>query len=811
MIRVAHSVAGGGAPAAPPARTRTRRFVAECGVVAVLFAVIDVTQYLLGQSPLALDVLTSNMPLKHMAIRQWALGHLPLWDSGAGHGVPVLADSIALPLDPRNLWFAVLDRADAYVAVIVTGKVAGALTCFAWLRRGHRLTFLAAVAGTATYLWSTMFLAEFRLHSTEVVIALFPAVVWLTERLLARPGPRRAAALGALWAVLALTGSVAYLLYPPVLALLWGLALWAGGGRDRRVLRRFVGWYLGAGALGAALAAVALLPTLELLLHSNRGGEYVSDPFWSRSLLFALLGAHRPSPLVPAYSHFLYVGVVGLALVAVASARRTTPALRALPLLGLASTVGIVAMLTPLKPRAVEVVPQLATIPFFRLTFFPGLVVAFLVAEALSRRSWQRTAGVRAVAGGLALLQAGVLFGLLVAFAVVTVLRWEDAWRHGEVTERLAFLRPAWSLWVGVLVALRLAGTVLVLRGGGPLLPRRPRLPRIEVRQVVGVLVIAELALAWATVRALQPGGDDPFPRTSEVAFLQARSGLDHRMAQLNPWPEWGPPIPDPTGLASSSLASDAPVMHGLATSTLYESLMNRDIARVYKGFPLGTPRGRATASLLLTSAAGSGLWDALGVRYLSSRQELPDLPGLRLVHSGVAYHVYERLDAVPRAYVTGAAERLPRQEVFARLDAIGSGERASSELRDTVLLTAGRRSGVEGSPGGYSPARVVLDEGSRVEVAVDSPGPGWLVLSDTLMPGWRADVGGRPEAVEQANGFARAVRVPEGRSTVTFTYRPASVRWGAWISATTAAALAAAFVNARRRRAASAPPPAFP
>lgn len=806
-----------GSSLSPPGAHRVgRRWrgFGQSAAVALLIVLADIGPYLRGRSALALDTLTSNLPLKWLSIRQWSLGHLPTWDSSVGAGIPLLGDSIALPLDPRNLWFALLGLADAYVAVLVTARVAGALVCFWWLRRGHRFSFLGALAATASYFWGTMFIEEFRLHSTEVVLAAFPAVVWLTERLLDRPRASRALALGSLWGLLALAGSVAYLVYLPVLAFAWGVTVWLGGPRDRHVLRRFVTRYLGSGAVGGALAAVALLPTMEYLLVSSRGGEYTSDDFWARTVFYGLFGAHPAGPFVPYFSHFLYVGVVTLALAAVACATRDTPHRRALPFLGAVSVLGIVSMLTPLKPKLVSALPVLATFPFFRVAFFPGLIAAYLAGSALSRPSWPswpswsetRLAG--AVTAALAAPQAAVLLGTAVTAAVVGVLRLEDQARLLDVQPQISMLWASVSgitLW---LVAIRLAGTGVVLVGTGPLARRRRRWPGLDRRTAAALLLLAEMGVVWLSVRRLQPGGEDPYPVTPEVALLQVLRSPDHRVAQLNALDEWGELLPDRTGLLASGLASDAPAVLGLSTASVYESLVHRDVGRLYASFGDAQVAGggRADNALLLSANASSPLWDVLGVRYLYSRRAVPPAPGLRLVLTGAAYYVYEREGALPRAYVVGGASRLPRSEVFARLDALGTGRADAGALRREVLLTGGP-AGRSGNAGGFAPAHVRRDSGSRVDVAVDAPGSGWLVLSDTLMQGWEATVNGRPVRIERANGFARAVPVPGGPSTVVFRYRPASVRWGLRISSVSLVATAVAFAWTRRRRGERAPP----
>ncbi|HKA92851.1 MAG TPA: hypothetical protein VKE97_03545, partial [Acidimicrobiia bacterium] len=64
--------------------------------------------------------------------------------------------------------------------------------------------------------------------------------------------------------------------------------------------------------------------------------------------------------------------------------------------------------------------------------------------------------------------------------------------------------------------------------------------------------------------------------------------------------------------------------------------------------------------------------------------------------------------------------------------------------------------------------------------------------------------VRGHPAAIERANFNFRAVRVPAGRSTVTFHYRPTSVIVGAAVSivATTGCVAFLGWQALRRRRA---------
>jgi hypothetical protein len=78
---------------------------------------------------------------------------------------------------------------------------------------------------------------------------------------------------------------------------------------------------------------------------------------------------------------------------------------------------------------------------------------------------------------------------------------------------------------------------------------------------------------------------------------------------------------------------------------------------------------------------------------------------------------------------------------------------------------------------------RVALYAPERVEVLVTAAAPALLVLRDTYYPGWRARLDGQPAPVLRAGGLFRAVVVPEGTHSVTFEYRPQSLRRGVLIS----------------------------
>jgi hypothetical protein len=78
--------------------------------------------------------------------------------------------------------------------------------------------------------------------------------------------------------------------------------------------------------------------------------------------------------------------------------------------------------------------------------------------------------------------------------------------------------------------------------------------------------------------------------------------------------------------------------------------------------------------------------------------------------------------------------------------------------------------------PAGESAAAAVrINSYANTEVVIDATAPrgGLVVLNDIWHPWWCVELDGAPAEMLKANLLFRAVRVPPGRHTVRFTFRP--------------------------------------
>lgn len=89
------------------------------------------------------------------------------------------------------------------------------------------------------------------------------------------------------------------------------------------------------------------------------------------------------------------------------------------------------------------------------------------------------------------------------------------------------------------------------------------------------------------------------------------------------------------------------------------------------------------------------------------------------------------------------------------------------------------------------------------LEVETESPARGVLVLSESHLPGWTAEVDGRPAEILRANRMMRGIPVGAGRHRVVLRYRPSTFTVGlaASLSALSALLLGGAILAVRSTR----------
>jgi len=177
------------------------------------------------------------------------------------------------------------------------------------------------------------------------------------------------------------------------------------------------------------------------------------------------------------------------------------------------------------------------------------------------------------------------------------------------------------------------------------------------------------------------------------------------------------------------------------------------------------------------------------GVRYVVFSEELPSGLGLSKVfqtnfdNGQKNIYVYEFFDYYPRAFMVGRAEVETPEKIKEHL------LKVDFDPKQTVYLEEKTEWGAQGAMAASALFEKYEDQEVRIKVQASSDG--FLFLSDTYYPGWKAYLeemeNGKWEMenlkIYRANYAFRAVEVPKGGHTVIFKYEPESVKWGLRVS----------------------------
>jgi len=95
--------------------------------------------------------------------------------------------------------------------------------------------------------------------------------------------------------------------------------------------------------------------------------------------------------------------------------------------------------------------------------------------------------------------------------------------------------------------------------------------------------------------------------------------------------------------------------------------------------------------------------------------------------------------------------------------------------------------------------ASITGQSANEIDVFVDSSINGWLMLSNTWYPGWKAYINNLETPVVRADFLFLAANVPAGKHYIQFRYQPESFYWGAGLSIIGLILLSLAFIFHKR------------
>ncbi len=706
----------------------------------------------------SVDLYYEHYPVAKYGGEMLRSGEIPLWNPYQLNGLPFLAVPHSGLFYPPNLIYLWSETGIALEIDLIAH----------WLFAGIGLWLLVRAWGMghlAGFAAATSFMLSRWLIDAIQWPGIIACAAWLPWTLLSIEGvfrKRRWAPIGLALALAAqvFNGATEFVIYNGYACALFSVVRSIAHlrGEGLRDLGIRLGLLASAVVGGLGLAAIQILPTLELLAHSGRlsGGT---------NLDYALGN--------PMSGHFAAGSFAMSALNATSW-----------PAIGVLQLVGIV-FLPKERAKRLPWIFSCVLLVFATLLIFGGNFFELYFSTPIGQM-FRRPSKL--------FYQYNLALGIFTAYAVTRLLAVRDETRLLDPRHRQIWLAcavcAAWAVWLLLSPATKpwLLLSIVLLIGFALTSNTKSRLA-ICIALCASQLVDLATTPRNNSMRPFQQ--EHRFESRGEV-LDQLRDRADGQRIYRSPEFIFDPATAPKQGLLRRAyFAVDyEPLVTGRQRDYYLYAAMDRSVTSHFSG------------GYFLGENTRWGLLDYAAVRFylvrpaddsfdfLRKLAELPRKTGVR-IHRERGMDVLERTRALPRAYFVPSAIAIPDAETI--LDRMGQ---LNFRARETVLLelesnTPTRR----GHASGQSSVEIETPDPETVVLEVESDQQGYVVLTDTWYPGWRATVNGRNVAIHRANYLFRAVEVPKGRSTIVYRYAPESFRKGAQISGLFALALVAVIV----------------
>lgn len=747
------------------------------------------------------DAFTDDLPDYSYIWGRWRRGDMPLWNPHQLMGVPAAAVLQSGVFYPGNVLYLFLAPPLAFgisnmLHIGLGGWFAGWYAARLGLgRAGIIAAALLACLGSDVF---QRFLYHAYMHTSPWI---FPCLMAL-DSLAERPGRRAAAVLALALGMHFMAGwpqATVMAVYVVGLRAVWWFAF------NRRAMPapgRTAGWITLAAGLWVLLISAQFLSTIELLPDSARPLEGYTLEALSQGFHYSWSGwiGDAMSAIPSVRIKRMYLGLIGMFLVFAswtAKDRRREVAfwfgvwlLFALMILG----------------HNGPVYPLYQHLPTGRMFREPSrfmycahtaasISVAF-GADAL----WRRFAEMQAPQKRAAVT---FLFAALISAAVgVNMYGNQAAWHALGALEPYARVAYPWAAW-GAMVLAAVAAYVW----------RPSRRAAVVMFCIVGGVWIADLFYANRNLHKVVTQVPHYWLSEAELELDLPEGVAGPRVYLRSTWLDF-PMAAKWATLTGNAEIGDFEVMHVMRKSRFLRFARDGHPSPPWFFAPGREDIGIDPAYPELLSLL-SVQWMALrtsSVIPLAAREwpgELKppfvDRTSDALRRRGIL--LAENPDALPRVYVVPHAVVIPEEN-----DTLYALVAEDFDPRTTVILTAPLP---PAAPGPDTASATVTARAAfasyapeDVRVRVESPTPGYLVMTDAWYPGWRATVNGAPAPIARANVLLRAVAIPAGPSEVVFAFRPRLQYVGIAISLVGLVLCAVLLRRPQRGRPAPAPAP---
>ncbi len=751
----------------------------------------------------------------------------PYWNSLNYCGMPQLAVTFPNLFYPFDYLFVLLPFSPALaLSMVLHQTIAGAGT-YALLRAFKQPVSSSICAATVYSLSGYMFALSAN-HSLVAGAAWCPWALWSMRSVESGSGRQRFHHLlaGTIFVYMLITSGRPEVFIPSILALLAYMCVSASGRKreGRRLFGEAFLFQVRILFLGFVLALPSILPTAEWLSRSRRavGLESFEVFMYSASwyeLASTIIGQalgnlrlhaseFRPliiSAKIPPYLSCAYVGAVAITLTfwgVTAKGWRLKYALLSVLILTLVASLG---SNTAIMPLLVQAFPALGFVRFpVKLLFIAVLIVSILAARGLTASTNKEPV----------IMPGVVIWGAVLAWSIgclaagcanVHLLRFSGLIQDSGLTLKAQSLIGSW----GIACAMLGLSTSAI----GYLIKIEKLSACKGAATLIGLLAVS--LITNAVMFEHEGGGSDYY---SLPSFVNDRlqqfkdNGFNRDSRALGLYIEL-PTVPNfylrgnqhEQTVATFQydrqiLLPDTNIDFSTPSSLGFEGAMKGDFYHEFLHTYLRSsqtldpvvcpPTDLAITRFAQTTATGFIITQVFRNRKSGETVAIPLLDNkqfsLLLEDENMNVRIYGVLNAMPRCYLSHSWRILKSHNEA--LNAILLPEKNNFDPEVVTLLESSESDGKDHVDGTVYCASdsLKLKEISceHLEIEVETSMPGLLVLADQPYPGWRAKIDAADSPILVANGFNRALHVPAGKHSITFTYVPDSFYLGVGLSA---------------------------
>ena len=146
---------------------------------------------------------------------------------------------------------------------------------------------------------------------------------------------------------------------------------------------------------------------------------------------------------------------------------------------------------------------------------------------------------------------------------------------------------------------------------------------------------------------------------------------------------------------------------------------------------------------------------------------ESPDLKFLgeeTVSRLDIPLYIYENLKAMPRFYYPKKTVNAPGSSLLSLL------KENKKNFHEETYLDCRNCAKEEAVLESGAPKLIAFKNGF-IELESQTPQERWLIISESYLPGWTAEIDGKTAKITLANGLYMALRVPAGEHIVAVSY----------------------------------------